>query len=1297
MSQTAAENFVTVVSVGARVKEVNENANFKSADTDYITVLTIGEEASKKNAKDVVEEVIVYRLPGERLGFGLKFEGGTKANEFVKRLFIQSCAANSPASRVTSSWGKLTEGDEVLEIDMVPVNTMTRIDCVRCLKESNVAIKLLVRHIHIHINENETKIKSINPPLVISAEEKRVPPPPPPVPPRKISRKLLKNVNNNNIIPKETGENIDTNKQKKLQSPRGSIRSYDSPDASRRNRRFSDGSLGPPDAEVYVDLFLQESTQSLSESDETGSTISTVIDRFGSFPTTTTSSFSGSLPSTPTAIQRELDLSNINIYDDEDNFIITKGLGKPISLSREENNNIILDDINPLCFQDAPLSYGNESTKNIIPDEIDNIKEDPIVLEETKPVLKKPQVPPRSRDTHLNLTKIEDTKNTIENLPRLVDFVPKSLNGLPENENTEEIENNEIYKGEFDYYDKDGENIDNFTNGVDLYSSKWSLSSQLATIGEVEEETSSDFNSNRTISKLAPVVIVENIDKIEDKSEEEGHLKQENEGTNGIMETLPSDSRQPPDGHEFPDFIEARGDSTNQIYPSFKDDFAKQPLQDILKQNDLLSQTVSASNGDLRSTMYESIEDLKCAEYVPESNLLHVRSQSLIDVSALNKQKNSKWNQLFEQRRKGLSKLKGLVIPESVESDSSPNVSIPEIKSQPTAATIYYPAPKADNIPAIEEHLPITKSVEIPSWSSNSSTNVPKYSPAFRRKSLQVYSTNINSTDSTNAEYIKYCDKTNTTIKGSKISDDELNPPKSLESISSPTRSDCSFDYAKSKNGVDIFQKSASGKTEDESDNDSAVSSSQSSYNSRYSPPASPTRSCEINHYSRKLEDEGKGSKNRLLKPSSVEAINRKNILASAKCSSGKDLKIGSPVIRRKQEEAQLAETQVVDKVDNSKEVDKKPTIIEETPCKSSFSSQRAVPVGSSDEKPNEIPPIKETKIRKDILFKPLKNVPTNGNTGLPSKIVLKSRAPAITTPKSMDIFTTRSSRTPATINVKALKQSFENLTSVLPVPQKVPVSKPAVASRASKMETTISSVSNGTSHYADVESKAVQKPIPQKRKSDVKTRTVALKMDSDSTSLGINIAGGVDEDKDVSIHRIRYASIAYNDGRLKKGDKIISVNGVPTKGLTHEEASSLLKERVNEFSITIEEGNDVTTSPANTSVTKKNPSNYGISSKSLLPKEIETKKSNNTISITKDGAGLGFSIEGGRDSPKGDVPLLIKKIFTGGAAEKSGELKVGDEIIQINDINFTSLTRIEAWNAMKKIPEGKVNIYIFR
>lgn len=111
VAKSGTEDFVTVVSVDG----VHPQENF-------VTVLSIGSrreegEASSRLAEQgpLEEEVEVYRLPGERLGFGLKFEGGNKTSERVRRLFVQSCAEQSPASRARCSWGTLGEGDEVTD------------------------------------------------------------------------------------------------------------------------------------------------------------------------------------------------------------------------------------------------------------------------------------------------------------------------------------------------------------------------------------------------------------------------------------------------------------------------------------------------------------------------------------------------------------------------------------------------------------------------------------------------------------------------------------------------------------------------------------------------------------------------------------------------------------------------------------------------------------------------------------------------------------------------------------------------------------------------------------------------------------------------------------------------------------------------------------------------------------------------------------------------------------------------------------------------------------------------------
>jgi interleukin 16 len=53
----------------------------------------------------------------------------------------------------------------------------------------------------------------------------------------------------------------------------------------------------------------------------------------------------------------------------------------------------------------------------------------------------------------------------------------------------------------------------------------------------------------------------------------------------------------------------------------------------------------------------------------------------------------------------------------------------------------------------------------------------------------------------------------------------------------------------------------------------------------------------------------------------------------------------------------------------------------------------------------------------------------------------------------------------------------------------------------------------------------------------------------------------------------------------------------------------------------------------------------------------------------------------------------LFFSAFSGGAAEKSGKMRAGDEIDKINGNNVDKMTRIEVWNMMKQLPTGNVQI----
>ncbi len=44
-----------------------------------------------------------------------------------------------------------------------------------------------------------------------------------------------------------------------------------------------------------------------------------------------------------------------------------------------------------------------------------------------------------------------------------------------------------------------------------------------------------------------------------------------------------------------------------------------------------------------------------------------------------------------------------------------------------------------------------------------------------------------------------------------------------------------------------------------------------------------------------------------------------------------------------------------------------------------------------------------------------------------------------------------------------------------------------------------------------------------------------------------------------------------------------------------------------------------------------------------------------------------------------------------GGAADKSGRLKVGDRILGAQGTDLTPMTHLDAWNLLKALPDGTV------
>merc|ERR1711874_356711 len=220
----------------------------------------------------------------------------------------------------------------------------------------------------------------------------------------------------------------------------------------------------------------------------------------------------------------------------------------------------------------------------------------------------------------------------------------------------------------------------------------------------------------------------------------------------------------------------------------------------------------------------------------------------------------------------------------------------------------------------------------------------------------------------------------------------------------------------------------------------------------------------------------------------------------------------------------------------------------------------------------------------------------------------------------------------------------------------------------------------------------------------------IVLHREFSGGTIGITLAGGADyESKEITVHKVIAGSLADRDGRIQKGDRVLSINGRSTKGVTHREALSILKAPRAEVVLVLSRSRSVTPADRNYDLIE---AGYNYINSSRPPKILESPLDSKslladlkfvdvprgpslTVTLKKEGTGLGFSLEGGKDSPYGDRPMTVKKIFTGGAADKNGVLRVGDEILSVNNTDCSKMSRIEAWNFMKKLNDGTASLVI--
>ncbi|XP_077261132.1 uncharacterized protein LOC143896883 [Temnothorax americanus] len=268
-------------------------------------------------------------------------------------------------------------------------------------------------------------------------------------------------------------------------------------------------------------------------------------------------------------------------------------------------------------------------------------------------------------------------------------------------------------------------------------------------------------------------------------------------------------------------------------------------------------------------------------------------------------------------------------------------------------------------------------------------------------------------------------------------------------------------------------------------------------------------------------------------------------------------------------------------------------------------------------------------------------------------------------------------------------------------------------------------------------------------------TMVVKLLKETSDQCLGIFIAKTAESSPGYLVAHVVPNGLADKEGTLRIGDEILIVNGKRLRGLSMTEAKKILgsgsgpgdidivisrfsdvdqqakklkESSVDYENVSMENGHGVIveSSPGSHHFRKhqtrchrdkKDESNRSISSEKFttnmdsgLTQSVSKfctlpRRPRNTVStfltvLFEKGAGkksLGFTIVGGRDSPKGSIGIFIKSVLPSGQAAEDGRLRAGDEILAVNGQVCHDLTHREAVQLFRNIKSGPVALHLCR
>ncbi|OXB65976.1 hypothetical protein ASZ78_006631, partial [Callipepla squamata] len=167
----------------------------------------------------------------------------------------------------------------------------------------------------------------------------------------------------------------------------------------------------------------------------------------------------------------------------------------------------------------------------------------------------------------------------------------------------------------------------------------------------------------------------------------------------------------------------------------------------------------------------------------------------------------------------------------------------------------------------------------------------------------------------------------------------------------------------------------------------------------------------------------------------------------------------------------------------------------------------------------------------------------------------------------------------------------------------------------------------------------------------------------------------------------------AEEDGRIEKGDRVLSVNGISLEGATHKQAVEMLRNTGQVVHLLLEKG-QLSVAKAHAPVTPQcTPPNLACepqekpTTRAIKDYSFATAENTFEVKLLKNSSGLGFSFCR-EDNPTpeklGSTIVRVKKLFPGQPAAESGQIDIGDVILKVNGASLKGLSQQEVISTLR-------------